>query len=67
MFQDWEVAGAAVSAAQRGAEALVSGLESRMAPSADTLDVFAAAMRALRAFAHALGSTSVAECVAHFT
>ena len=49
-------------AVQRGAEALVSGLESRVSPSAEALDTFAAAMQALRSYASACGSASAAEC-----
>ena len=47
---------------QHGAEALVSGLESRVSPPAEALDTFAAAMQALRAYASACGSASAAEC-----
>lgn len=50
------------SAVRVGAEALVAGVESRAAPSADALDAFSAAMHALRAFVHASGSSSVTKC-----
>ncbi|KAK9825683.1 hypothetical protein WJX81_003257 [Elliptochloris bilobata] len=55
------LAGVMASAVQCGAQALVGGLESRVAPSAEELDVFAGAMRALRSYARATGSSAAAD------